>query len=72
MGILSYNSLWEAREIPDAEDLNCQTRLVYFDPVAFDGPGECVGVDCAWSLMPLGIRLFSFQKPHYPGRRLIP
>jgi hypothetical protein len=29
-----------------------------------------VGVDYAWSLMPLGIGLFSFQKLHYPGRLL--
>ena len=70
MGILTYNSLWEVRDVPDTEDVNCQTRLVCFAPVAFGGPGECMGADHAWSLMPLGIGLFLFQKPYYPGRLL--
>ncbi len=61
MGVLTYNSPWEARDVPDTEDVNCQTRLVYFDPGAFGGPGECAGADYAWSLMPLGIGLFLFS-----------
>jgi len=54
MGILTYNSPWEARDTDDTEETNCQTHLVYTDPVAFDRSGKFAGADYAQSLIAFG------------------